>query len=185
MNSINMDDFYYFYNEVLDCMDILSAIETYDDEQLVFLYSDHMGGGIYVSLFELNYYDLDCPGCGDSDRYEGKGCVKDIRQEAKDQILNYAKLEKFFKDVNSKIYESEGITYDQKIANYLNCDIYELNVKGGYYELFKCDKGVVCKYPDDTLIDVLKFFENDKISNNCKACVLSDFRGIEYDWKFK
>lgn len=45
----------------------------------MYIYENHLGGGLYTSDYELDYEDLYCEQCGDSDIYIGEA---DTREEA-------------------------------------------------------------------------------------------------------
>lgn len=64
----------------------------------MYIYENHLGGGLYTSDYELDYEDLYCEQCGDSDGYIGEA---DTREEAYELLKDYYNeeyLNEFLKD---------------------------------------------------------------------------------------
>lgn len=51
----------------------------------MYIYENHLGGNLYTSDYDLDYKDLYCEECGDSDRYVGKA---NTREEAYNLLKN-------------------------------------------------------------------------------------------------
>lgn len=53
---------------------------------IVYIYENHIGGGLYITDEEQDYDELYCETCGDSDTLVAFGYVEDIIAGAEDEV---------------------------------------------------------------------------------------------------
>lgn len=62
------------------------------------IYENHLGGGLYTSDYELDYEDLYCEQCGDSDSYVGEADTREEAYELLKDDYDEEYLNEFLKD---------------------------------------------------------------------------------------
>lgn len=67
----------------------------------MYIYENHLGGGLYTSDYELDYEDLYCEQCGDSDWFVGEAETKEEAYELLKDDYDDEYLNEFLKDWES------------------------------------------------------------------------------------
>lgn len=57
-----------------------------DKDSYFYIYEDHLGGGYYLEDHELDYDELYCEQCGDSDRLVFEGDLFELEQQVRSDI---------------------------------------------------------------------------------------------------
>lgn len=64
----------------------------------MYIYENHLGGGLYTSDYEIDYEDLYCEQCGDSDGYIGEADTREEAYELLKDSYDEEYLNEFLKD---------------------------------------------------------------------------------------
>lgn len=67
----------------------------------MYIYENHLDGGLYTSDYELDYEDLYCEQCGDSDSYIGEAETREEAYELLKDEYDEEYLNEFLKDWES------------------------------------------------------------------------------------